>query len=151
MQTSQVAARQTTPPGRYVVLYDGSCRFCSAGAEKLARMARPGVVDLVNFQEPTALERFPGVPLEACMRRMHLVTPDGRVYGGFEAAVQAVATRPLLGWIAYVYYLPGLRQVVDLLYATVAANRYRIMGKTRAERECAGGTCALHFPCSVKS
>jgi predicted DCC family thiol-disulfide oxidoreductase YuxK len=132
--------------GRYVVLYDGLCRFCTAGATKLSQLARPGTIDLVNFQEPGVLERFPGVPLEACMRQMHLVTPGGRIYAGFEAAVQALATRPVLGWIAYVYYVPGLRQVLDLLYAVVAANRYRIMGKAVAAGECAGGTCALHFP-----
>src|ERR1700736_5884289 len=97
MQASEVAARQTAPPGRHVVLYDGLCQFCTAGAKKLSKLARPGAVELVNFQEPGVLDRFPGVPWEACMRRMHLVTPEGRVYGGFEAAVQAVATRPVLG------------------------------------------------------
>jgi predicted DCC family thiol-disulfide oxidoreductase YuxK len=146
MQSFQVAAPQTAPPGRYIVLYDGHCRFCSAGAKQLAKLAWPGVIELVSFQEPAVLERFPGVPLEACRRRMHLVTPAGRVYGGFEAAVQAVATRPVLGWIAYAYYLPGLRQMLDLVYAVVAANRYRIMGKAVAAGACEGGTCALHFP-----
>ena len=76
---------------------------------------------------------------------MYLVTPAGRVYGGFEAAVQAVATRPLLGWLAYGYYLPGVRLLCDLVYALIAANRYRILGKTVAAGECEGGTCALHF------
>jgi predicted DCC family thiol-disulfide oxidoreductase YuxK len=127
------------------VLYDGLCKFCTAGAHKLVRLARPGVIELVNFQEPGVLDRFPGVRLEACLRQMHLITPQGRVYGGFEAAVQAVATRPVVGWLAYIYYLPGLRQLIDVLYALIAANRYRIMGKAVAAGECAGGTCALHF------
>ena len=139
------AAGQTTPPGRYVVLYDGLCRFCVAGAKKLQRLARPGALDLVNFQEPGALDRFPGIPRDSCMRQMHLVTPTGRVYGGLEAAVQAVATRPVLGRAAYLYYLPGLRWLLDRLYALIAANRYRIMGRAVAAGECEGGTCALHF------
>jgi len=50
------------------------------------------------------------------MTAMHLITPTGRVYRGFEAAVRAVATRPILGWLAYAYYLPGLRQLCDGLY-----------------------------------
>ncbi len=79
------------------------------------------------------------------MQAMILVAPDGRRFHGFEAAVQAVATRPVLGWIAYTYYLPGIRQLCDRLYASVAANRYRILGKTVADA-CTDGTCALHFP-----
>jgi predicted DCC family thiol-disulfide oxidoreductase YuxK len=139
-----LAAEQTTAPGRYVVLYDGLCKFCRAGANQLIALARPGAVELVNFQEPGALERFPGISFDACMRQMYLVRPDGRVYGGFEAAVQAVATRPVLGLLAYAYYLPGLRLACDLLYAHIAANRYRILGKAVDPGECAGGTCALH-------
>jgi protein-S-isoprenylcysteine O-methyltransferase Ste14/predicted DCC family thiol-disulfide oxidoreductase YuxK len=141
-----VAAERTTPPGRFLVLYDGHCKFCTAGAKKLAGMGRPGVLHLVSFQEPGVLDPLPGVTHEACMRQMYLVTPDGRVYGGFEAAVQAVATRPLLGRLAYVYYLPGIRLLLDLAYAVIAANRYRIMGKAVAAGECEGGTCSLHFP-----
>jgi protein-S-isoprenylcysteine O-methyltransferase Ste14/predicted DCC family thiol-disulfide oxidoreductase YuxK len=139
-----LAAERTAPPGRYVVLYDGLCKFCTAGARRLIALARPGAIELVNFQEPGVLERFPGVSLEACMRQMYLVCPDGRVFGGFEAAVQAVATRPVLGLLAYAYYLPGLRLAFDLAYAQVAANRYRILGKAVAAGECEGGTCALH-------
>jgi predicted DCC family thiol-disulfide oxidoreductase YuxK len=141
-----VAAERTTPPGRHVVLYDGLCKFCTAAARKLARLARSGSLDPVNFQEPGALDRFPGITHEACMRQMYLVTPEGRVYGGFEGAVQALATRPLLGLAARGYYLPGVRQLCDWLYARIAANRYRIMGKAVVAGACDGGTCALHLP-----
>jgi predicted DCC family thiol-disulfide oxidoreductase YuxK len=141
-----ITPQHTTPPGRHVVLYDGHCKFCTPAAKKLAALARPGVLDLVSFQEPGALDRFPGLTHEVCMRQMLLVAPDGRVYGGFEAAVRAVATRPVLGLPAYVYYLPGVRQLCDAVYALVAANRYRLLGKAAAAGECEGGTCSLHFP-----
>jgi predicted DCC family thiol-disulfide oxidoreductase YuxK len=139
-----VAVEHTAPPGRYVVLYDGLCKFCAIGGERLRKLARSGAIELVNFQEPGVLERFPGVPLEACLRQMYLVTPTGRVYGGFEAIVQALATRPVLGLPAHVYYVPGLRRAFDRLYALIAAHRYRIMGRAAAE-ECESGTCAVHF------
>ena len=139
-----LAAERTTPPGRYVLLYDGLCNFCRAGAGKLIALARPGAVEGVNFQEPGALERFPGVPLEACLRQMYLVTPAGRVYGGVEAAVRALATRPVLGLLAHAYYLPGLRLGLDLLYTVLAANRYRLLGKAVAAGQCQGGTCVWH-------
>ncbi|HZT79887.1 MAG TPA: DCC1-like thiol-disulfide oxidoreductase family protein, partial [Gemmataceae bacterium] len=97
----------TTPPGRHVLFYDGHCKFCIAGSERLARLARRGAVERVDFQRPGALDPFPGLTHEMCMRQMYLVTPDGRVFGGFEAAVRAVATRRVIGWLAYLYYLPG--------------------------------------------
>jgi protein-S-isoprenylcysteine O-methyltransferase Ste14/predicted DCC family thiol-disulfide oxidoreductase YuxK len=145
-QEPPIAAERTSPPGRTIVIYDGHCKFCVPGAKQLAQLAKPGSVELVSFQEPRALERFPGINYDACMRMMYLVTPDGRVYGGFEAAVRAVATRPIWGWIAYGYYLPGVRLLFDTAYAIIAANRYRIMGKAVAAGECEDGTCSLHVP-----
>ena len=135
---------QTVPPERYVVLYDGHCKFCAVQMGNLVALARSGSVEAVDFQQPGALKRFPGLSHEACMEAMHLVTPDGRVYRGFEAAVQAVATRPVLGLLARVYYLPGIRQLCDRLYALVAAHRYRIMGRLAATSDCEGGTCSFH-------
>jgi predicted DCC family thiol-disulfide oxidoreductase YuxK len=141
-----ITPERTTAPGQHVVLYDGHCKFCRAAAKKLLALARPGALDLVSFQEPGALDPFPGITHDLCMRQMLLVSPDGRVYGGFEAAVRAAATRRGLGALAYLYYVPGIRQICDAVYALIAANRYRLMGKAVAAGECEGGTCALHFP-----
>jgi predicted DCC family thiol-disulfide oxidoreductase YuxK len=139
-----LAAERTRPPGRYVVLYDGHCRFCDAGSRRLVGLARAGAVERVDFQAPGALGRFPGVTHAACMEQMYLVTPDGRVFGGMEAAVRALATRRGVGRLAYLYYVPGLRLLLDLLYRLVAANRYRLMGKAVVAGGCEEGTCALH-------
>ena len=83
----------TTAPGKYVVLYDGHCRFCTAQSRNVEKLAKAGTLELVSFQEPGVLERFPGVTHEACMEAMHLITPSGRVYRGLEAAIRAVSTR----------------------------------------------------------
>lgn len=140
------SAPRQTPPVRFVVLYDGHCKLCTRGARKLVALARPGAVEAVSFQEPGVLDRYPGLTHDACMQAMYLAAPDGRLYRGFEAAVRAVATRPLLRVVASAYYLPGIRHVCDWLYAWVAANRYRLLGKTTADSECTEGTCSLHFP-----
>jgi predicted DCC family thiol-disulfide oxidoreductase YuxK len=107
-------------------------------------MARPGAVERVDFQQPGALDQYPGLTHDDCMKQMFLVAPDGRLYAGFEAAVQAVATRSVIGWIAYLYYIPGLRQFFDLTYRFIAARRYRLFGKRIATSECESGTCVLH-------
>jgi len=134
----------TAPSGRNVVLYDGLCKFCIAGMKRLLALARPGSIEPVNFQEPGALDRFPGITHEACMIQMYLVTPQGRVYGGFEAAVRAMATRPVLGRLAFLYYRPGIRQICNGIYGLIARHRYKIMGKRLAAGDCSDGTCALH-------
>jgi predicted DCC family thiol-disulfide oxidoreductase YuxK len=124
-----------------VVLFDGKCAFCQKQIQRLLRMARKGALEPVDFQTPGALDAYPAVTYDACMEAMHLVTPDGKIYRGFEAAVHAVATRPVIGKLAYIYYLPGLRWLCDRFYAWLAARRYRL-----AAAQCTNGTCALHAP-----
>jgi predicted DCC family thiol-disulfide oxidoreductase YuxK len=146
-----VTTRLTTPPGRYVLIYDGLCRFCTAGAHRFVRWMGRVDVELLDFQRPGALDRFPGLTHDDCIRAMQLVTPGGRVFRGAEAVARALATRRFVGAAAYAYYVPGLRQLLDWLYARVAANRYRLMGKAVAAGECEGGTCASHLPRVRKS
>lgn len=139
-----VSLPRTTPPGRTILLFDGECRFCTSQAQNVLRWAPPGTVETQNFQAPGVLEAVPGITHAACMRAMHLVLADGRVYEGFEAVAHAVALRPGLGTLALAYYLPGVRMLCDLGYALVAANRYRLFGKQIAKGEC-DEACAAHF------
>jgi predicted DCC family thiol-disulfide oxidoreductase YuxK len=136
--------KQTTPPGSNVLLYDGFCKFCTAQSKNLLALARKGAVEAISFQDTGVLDRFPGVTHDACMEAMHLITQQGRIYRGFEAAVRAVATRRVIGLVAYGYYFPGIRQICDWAYRRVAARRYEIMGKAIAAGECDGGTCSIH-------
>ncbi len=95
-------------------------------------------VELRSFREEGVLAQFPQITPERCEKAMQLVMPSGRVYEGAEAAVQALQRR-WFGKLALVYYMPGLRQLVDAIYATIARYRFRIAG-----RQCEGGTCHLH-------
>lgn len=122
------------------VLFDGHCRFCCGGARRLAKWARPGSLHMVDFQAPGALDAFPGIDHATCMRHMILIAPDGRQYTGAEAIVHALATRGGLARVGYLYYVPGIRQLSNLLYAGVARIRYHLPGKANA---CSGGACRL--------
>lgn len=124
--------------GRSTVLFDGECRFCSKAARQL-RALTAGDVELLSFRAPGVLERFPGVTAAACEEAMQFIRADGRVFSGAEAAVQALQGR-WLGKAALVYYLPGIRQLSDAAYRTIAKYRFRIAG-----RECTDGTCHLHM------
>lgn len=133
----------TSSMRRHVLLFDGHCKLCRGGAGKLLRLARPGSIDLVSFQEPGALTPFPGITHEACMKQMFLIAPNGKAYAGVEAAVQALRTRRVLGFLVQIYYLPGIRFLCDRLYRIIADNRYRF-GKISSSEPCTDGKCALH-------
>jgi len=125
---------------RLTALYDGDCRFCTRSARDLQRRFGKDRLAVRNFHEPGVLDET-GVARDAAMKRLHVVTDAGRVYAGAEAIARIVASVPLVGWLAYVYYVPGLRQLAELVYGVIAKNRYRLFGKTEA---CDGGTCHLH-------
>jgi predicted DCC family thiol-disulfide oxidoreductase YuxK len=127
--------------GVMTVLYDGDCRFCTRSARGIQRRFGRARVALANFQEPGALEAYPRVTHEAAMKKMHVVLADGRVFAGAEAFARVLASVPFVGWLAYLYYVPGLRQLADLAYSLVAKHRYRLFGRSET---CDGGTCHLH-------
>ncbi len=123
-----------------ILLFDGHCRLCRAGARRLQALARRGAIELRDFQAPDALVAFPGLTHDECMRAMVLAMPDGRRVRGAQAVAEALRTRVGLGWLARLYYVPGLRQLADAAYAFVARNRYRL-GRAQA---CDDAGCALH-------
>jgi predicted DCC family thiol-disulfide oxidoreductase YuxK len=130
-------------PG-WVFLYDGHCRFCVGSAARMRSLTRPGVLTLRDFQKPGVLAEYPALTFEQCMRQAQLVAPDGRIFEGMEAVVRALMTRPLLGAFARLYYVPGIHQVANAFYAGIAANRYRLFGRTAAGA-CDDDACAVHL------
>jgi predicted DCC family thiol-disulfide oxidoreductase YuxK len=136
----------STESQQLAVLYDGQCLFCRTQLARLLRLAGPDRIRPVDFQLPGALDAFPQLTWAQCMQQMWVVEPGGRTWGGMEAACRAFMTRPGFGLIAWGYYLPGIRQVLDAIYRKIAANRYAIAGKAVADGECESGSCQLHFP-----
>jgi len=124
-----------------LLLFDGNCRLCRAQAENFRALAR-GRVTIRPLQQ--GLPNVPGLSRERVLREITLIDHGGRLYGGAESLVRLVNHgHPLLGKLLYPYYLPGLRQLIDHLYAWVARNRYRLFG---GPPECGDGSCRLHTP-----
>jgi predicted DCC family thiol-disulfide oxidoreductase YuxK len=131
-------------PGPITVLYDGACAFCTSSAQALARRLGPGRVQTRDFQLPGVLDGYPGITREAAMRRMHAVLPDGRVFAGAEAAARVASRLRPLGWLAWLYYVPGVRQLANLAYTQVARHRYRIVRRRAPGVACEGDACRVH-------
>ena len=133
--------RETNGNARAVVIYDGQCEFCTRQAHRMAGGGRSIV--LRSFHDPGVLDDYPGLTFEMCMEGMKLIDPHGKIFDGAEAVIHAIAIRhrfagaiPLL-----LYNTPGVRWIADRVYAWVARNRYRIMGRSE---ECETGRCRLH-------
>ena len=127
----------------WAVLYDGNCRICTDGAERLRKLAGDKV-DLRNFQDPKNLEGLPEIPYADLMDKMHVVAPPEngkppRIYKGATAIARVAARTPVVGPLALLYYVPGLRQLADFGYSQIAKRRYRLSAET-----CENGACKLH-------
>ena len=111
------------------LLFDGTCRFCTAQAERLRRMSR-GRVEVISAYAPGVRERFPMVPQEGVMGEIKLVDTDGRLLGGAAAIARTLehGGGPL-GLLARVYRVWPVRPIADAGYRVIARNRYRIAGR----------------------
>lgn len=136
---------KTRPQPSFVVLYDGACPFCTKQAARLASWRAAGApIAARDFQADGALDDFPGLTHDACMAAMQLVAPDGRVFAGAEAVARLVMTRPILGLLAWLYYVPLVRALFERAYRFVAVRRYRLARRRRTVH-CDGTTCSVHF------
>jgi len=119
------------------VLYDGDCAFCRrsiAALQKLDWLRRFAYVNVRDTKE-AILQQPPvlGAPL---LEQMHVVTPAGKLYGGY-GAVRWLAWRvPLLCPCAPFLYLPGVTQLGDRLYRWVARHRFQLV-------PCQHGACQI--------
>jgi predicted DCC family thiol-disulfide oxidoreductase YuxK len=127
---------------RPIGLYDGQCPFCTQEAKRLERLAG-GRIQAVDLHTPGLLQEL-AIPFENAMTVLHLRFPDGRVFVGAEAVARALGLLPVVGLTTWLYYVPGLRQLLDWSYRRIATARYRLFGKQKSAA-CESGTCELHF------
>ncbi len=125
-------------PEAPTILYDGTCNLCREQVKFWKRISHG--IKFIPLQE--GLQYFPQISYQEAMQEMKLVNKN-KVYGGAEAFVQLFkCSYPVLGYIALLYYLPGIRFVTDKVYAFIAKNRYRFFGK---QIDCEDGSCAVKF------
>jgi predicted DCC family thiol-disulfide oxidoreductase YuxK len=113
--------------GQAVLIYDGDCSMCRAGALWLMRRALSrGQLEILPCRSGVRITRFPNISEEACLTAMQLVLPDGRVLAGADAVPELLRRVRGWGWVAAVFSLPGVRPIARRVYAWIAQNRMRI-------------------------
>ena len=104
------------PPDRVVLIFDGSCGFCTRSARWVRAIDRHRRVTALPFQQP-------GVP------EAHGLTVADCEAAAWAAALMlalSVALGSRIPWV--IYQLPVLQQVQDAGYALVARYRHRLPG-----------------------
>ncbi len=113
---------------RATLVYDGTCRFCRSQIDFIRRSDRENSFTFVPAQSPDLLSRFPVLKREELASGLRLIDAGGTVFRGADA-VHEIARR-LTGWrrLAWLYRVPGLRQIFRAVYRWIAARRYRLAG-----------------------
>ena len=119
----QPARSGTLEAVKETVIYDGECNICRQMKEGVDGVDRSHRLEWIPYQEPTLLQRFPQLSLEACQKAMHVVLEDGSVRAGGDA-VPVILERVGLKPLAAALRLPGMHALVDFAYNWVASHRH---------------------------
>jgi predicted DCC family thiol-disulfide oxidoreductase YuxK len=128
--------------GRYsdraagLVVYDGQWPLCLKSVATLRRLDWLGQLRYQNARDKGAISLLqPPLQGAQLLEEMHLLTPGGRVYRGFEALRWIAWRLPLLWALAPLLYLPGVPASGQRVYRWIARNRFRLV-------PCHGGVCS---------
>ena len=115
------ATQAATPPAAHLLVYDGDCSFCVAGAEFIRKHSRTGVT-LVPFSDLPQHDLLRSLDRRQILASAHYITPEGIEYHGGECITRALRLLPG-GWGFGLFDLWGLTLVRELAYTLVASNR----------------------------
>ena len=128
-------------PGQSVcrVLYDGACPRCRASIA-VATAADPArLIEPIDLSAVEVSQIHPSLTKEACMRAMHLVRGDGRVFAGYDAVTALARALPMFWLLGAVGALPGLTWAGRSVYNRIADARPR-------DAVCNDEVCGIHPP-----
>lgn len=113
-------------PARPIVVYDGACPYCRRQVNKMKRRDVDDVFDYVPRQTEGLEQRFPKLATGDFDTGLRLIEPGGAIHVAGDA-IYHIARR-LRGWRnwAWLYRIPGLKQLFRVIYAWIARNRQRL-------------------------
>lgn len=114
------------------VLYDEDCGFCRYTLALLLRLDRRGRLLPAAIQGADGRRLLRHLEADERLASAHVVTPEGRVYSGGDAAVPILRELPLGTPVATV--AAALRTPTRWVYGRVADNRTRLGRFVGAER-----------------
>ncbi len=113
-------------PKRATLIFDGSCPICSGTVKWISENEREGAFEMLPCQSDALTSRFPQVERAACMRAMHLVLPEGKVFAGEQALPEIFTRLKRYRFASLLFKLPGAAMLSRIAYRWFADRRYRI-------------------------
>lgn len=117
---------------RDIVVYDNDCGFCQSQMQRLKRMDRHGRFNRVPRNDPELLDTYPQLKHHDFNTGIRVIKPDGRVLVAADAVYEMARQLPKYRWIAWLYRVPGLKQIARFIYNWIARHRHRL-GQTHCE------------------
>ncbi|MBN2469417.1 MAG: DUF393 domain-containing protein [Anaerolineae bacterium] len=138
-------------PDRIVMLYDGHCGLCTSSQRLVRRLDWLGRIEYLDAQaRDVVAARFPGLDPAAILGAIHVITPEGRVFVGYEGVRALTRALPPVMWLYPLLFLPGIRWLGPKVYNWIAANRYRFNWLLGTPDPCEAGRCPVHAPVSER-
>lgn len=124
---------------RIVLIFDGSCNFCTACVELLRVLDWRHKLQCLPFQLPDVPQTY-GLTVEQCEQAAWAITNDGHTYRGAQAISVALDATMLLPFFLFLFRFPRIMQIENKIYAWVAKNRRFFPGIrpycTRPDKPC---------------
>lgn len=112
-----------------LLIFDGDCAFCTTSAYFIRDHVRPAA-DVVAWQHADIASL--GLTAEQCSSAVQWVDGPIRLKGAPAIAAMLRSARGAWPVAGRALQLPLVRQLADVVYAWVAANRHRLPGGTPA-------------------
>lgn len=128
---------------RYKVLYDDQCDICQSFVSWLKLLDRRHCTECLPIDPETLPQIHPSLTLDNCLRELHVVTPDGKVYKGWDAVALLARRFPETWILGALGAVPPFHWLARRLYRFIAKNRYAIS-------KCRGGRCRIARPEEVR-
>lgn len=123
----------------YRVLYDEQCEICQAGVAWLSFLDRRRIIESLPLQPDHLASLHPDLRMEECLAELHIVTPKGEIFKGWDAVARLARRFPLTWPIGTLGALPPFLWVCRATYRFIAKNRYALS-------KCRGGACRIFKP-----
>ena len=111
---------------QYHLIYDDTCPVCLASIDKIGKLDRLGLVNLVPLTSIPDRPRC-GMPAgEKLREEIHLITPERKVYRGAEAVAILASLFPSSRYLGALIMAPGIRVIARHIYRLLARHRFSI-------------------------
>jgi predicted DCC family thiol-disulfide oxidoreductase YuxK len=117
------------------VIYDGKCGFCRTKIQDIQRLDSERQLQFMPRQNAETEQRFPQIKSLELNEGILLIDQHGQIYVAADAMYEIGRRLPKTRAISSIYRLPIIKQIIQLGYKFIAANRHRLGGS--------GSSCEL--------